>query len=149
MLSEKYVYHGMDITMDVYEKIRSTVELLAESEQVSFEKAFQKFAESSVYECLQNTQSMMWSESAEFLVDEYYRRQENGLVKSERRTKMSDLQEQAIKMIGIMPDDKLEILISIMEGFLTPTTNSSSRIVDSSKRIGIAKGKFVVPEDYR
>lgn len=149
MLSEKYVYHGMDITMDVYEKIRSTVELLAESEQVSFEKAFQKFAESSVYECLQNTQTMMWSESAEFLVDEYYRRQENELVKSERRTNMSVLQEQAIKMIGIMPDDKLEILISIMEGFLTPTTNLSSRIVDSSKRIGIAKGKFVVPEDYR
>ena len=40
MLGEKYVYHGMDITMDVYEKIRSTVELLAESEQVSFEKVF-------------------------------------------------------------------------------------------------------------
>ena len=36
-LSEKYFYHGIDITMDVYEKIRRVVEMISENEAISFE----------------------------------------------------------------------------------------------------------------
>jgi len=73
-LSEKYVYHGINITFDVYEKIKSVAELLAEKENVSFEDACILFAQSPVYYALQNTESLYWYESPEYLVDEYYRK---------------------------------------------------------------------------
>lgn len=78
-MSEKYFYHGINITMDVYEKIRRVVELIAENEAISFEKAFQCFAESTVYDNLQNSNTMMWSESSEYIVCEYYRRKEKAV----------------------------------------------------------------------
>ena len=72
-VGEKYVYHGIDITLDVYEKIGAIAELIADKEKISFEDAYQKFADSKVYEALQNTETVMWSESPEYIVDEYYR----------------------------------------------------------------------------
>ena len=72
-MSEKYIYHGMDITLDVYEKISTVVEMISNKEHISFEEAFQKFAESRTYEVLQNPESLLWSESSEYIVDEYYR----------------------------------------------------------------------------
>lgn len=74
-MSEKYSYHGMDITLDVYEKICSVVELIAEKENKLFDECYLLFASSEVYELLQNEETLMWSESAEYLLDEYYRRQ--------------------------------------------------------------------------
>lgn len=73
-MSEKYIYHGMDITLDIYEKIGSVVELIAEQENKTFDDAYQMFVDSDVYALLQNTDTLMWSESAEYIVDEYYRR---------------------------------------------------------------------------
>jgi sulfopyruvate decarboxylase TPP-binding subunit len=55
---------------------------------------------------------------------------------------MSVLQEQAIKLLGTLPDDRVEIIIQVMQGFLKPVN-----VVNEEKRIGIAKGKFVVPDD--
>ena len=74
-MSEKYVYHGIDITQDVYEKIKSVVDLLAEKESIPFEDAYLLFAESSVYKGLQNTETVYWYESPEYLVEEYYQKQ--------------------------------------------------------------------------
>ena len=65
MLSVKHTYHAIDITLDVYEKICSVVELMAEKENKTFDECYLLFAS-----------SLMWSESAEYLLDEYYRRQE-------------------------------------------------------------------------
>ncbi len=73
-MSEKYVYHGMDITLDVYEKIKSVVELIAEKEKMSFEDAYLEFSESPVYIALQNTETVMWYECPEYIVDEFYRK---------------------------------------------------------------------------
>lgn len=73
-MSEKYVYHGIDITLDVYEKIKAVVELLALREQISFEDAFILFAASPVYDAMQNTESLYWYESPEYLIEEYYRK---------------------------------------------------------------------------
>lgn len=73
-MSEKYIYHGIDITLDVYEKIKDVAELISQKEDISFEDAFIEFAESSVYEALQNTETLLWYESPEYLVDEIYRK---------------------------------------------------------------------------
>ena len=75
-MSEKYIYHGMDITLDVYEKIRTVAELIAAREGISFEEAYLRFSESKAYASLQNTETVMWSESAEYIVDEFYRQKE-------------------------------------------------------------------------
>lgn len=71
----KYTYHGIDITLDVYEKICSIIELMVEKENKPFDECYRLFFSSQVYELLQNEESLMWSESAEYLLDEYYRRQ--------------------------------------------------------------------------
>ena len=63
----------MDITLDIYEKIGSVVEMIASREGITFEAAYIKFADSKVYKALQNTETVMWSESAEYIVDEFYR----------------------------------------------------------------------------
>ncbi|MCD7771150.1 MAG: hypothetical protein LUH23_03565 [Oscillospiraceae bacterium] len=70
---EKYTYHGMDITMDVYEKIQSVVELIAKKENKSFDECYAMFSKSRTYRNIQLTNTEMWAESAEFIVDEYYR----------------------------------------------------------------------------
>lgn len=73
---KKYTYHGIDITRDMYEKICSVAELMAERENKPFDVCYFLFSTSEVYELLQNEESLMWSESAEYLLDEYYRRRE-------------------------------------------------------------------------
>lgn len=67
------VYHGTDITLDIYEKIGTVVEMIAAQEYITFEEAYQRFAESRTYALLQNTNTLMWAESTEYIVDEYYR----------------------------------------------------------------------------
>jgi hypothetical protein len=54
---------------------------------------------------------------------------------------MSVLKEQAVQLLDILPDDRVEIIIRVMQGFITPVSDSES------KRIGVAKGKFDVPDD--
>ncbi|MCD7847759.1 MAG: hypothetical protein LUG49_07010 [Oscillospiraceae bacterium] len=70
---EKYTYHGMDITLDVYEKIQSVVELIAKKENKTFDECYAMFSKSRTYRNIQSTGTEMWAESAEFIVDEYYR----------------------------------------------------------------------------
>ncbi|MDO4178059.1 MAG: hypothetical protein Q4D21_02620 [Phascolarctobacterium sp.] len=72
-MTSKYIYNGMDITLDVYEKLRAVIELIASKEKISFDEAYASFAKTRTYWCVQNPQTVMWSESAEFIVDEYYR----------------------------------------------------------------------------
>jgi hypothetical protein len=56
---------------------------------------------------------------------------------------MSVLQEKAIELIGTLPDDRVEIIIQVMQGFISPIKDENV-----NKRIGVAKGKFVVPDDF-
>ena len=70
---EKFSYHGINITLDVYDKIQSVVEMIAEKESVTFDEAYEKFAFSNAYKALQNPKTLMWYESPGFIVDEYYR----------------------------------------------------------------------------
>ncbi len=64
----------MDITLDVYEKIKVVVELIAKKDKLSFEDAYLEFSKSSVYEAMQNTETVLWYESPEYIVDEYYKK---------------------------------------------------------------------------
>lgn len=69
----KYVYRDEDITLDVIMKIEKIIRLIAKREHRSFDNCYADFAESRTYQALQNTETLMWAESAEFIVDEYYR----------------------------------------------------------------------------
>ncbi|MDO4808550.1 MAG: hypothetical protein Q4A04_01090 [Eubacteriales bacterium] len=72
-LSEKYAYHGVDITLDVYDRIKDLVELIAKKENIPFEDAYILLADSKLYTGLQNMETLYWSESPEFLLEEFYR----------------------------------------------------------------------------
>lgn len=75
-LTSKYIYKGMDLTLDIYETIQRVVELIAAREHISFDNAFYLFSKSHTYWCLQTPATAMWGENAEFIVDEYYREKE-------------------------------------------------------------------------
>lgn len=68
----KYIYNNEDITFDLIMKIEKIVRLIAAKEHRSFDDCYIDFVASKTYESLQNTETLMWSESAEFIVDEYY-----------------------------------------------------------------------------
>ena len=52
------------------------------------------------------------------------------------------LREQAIKFLISLLDDRVEIIIQVMKGFIMPISNENEH-----KRIGVAKGEFIVPDD--
>ncbi|MDR2842752.1 MAG: hypothetical protein LBV52_06085, partial [Spirochaetaceae bacterium] len=62
-----------DITFGVMAKIEHTVRLIAQKEGKSFDEVYGEFLASKTYSALQRVQNDYWAESAEFLVDEYYR----------------------------------------------------------------------------
>lgn len=72
-MTSKYVYKGIDITLDVYEKLRAVVELIAAREGRAFDDCLGSFTSSLTYKALANPKTLMWSESAPFVVEEYYR----------------------------------------------------------------------------
>jgi len=47
--------------------------MISEKEKIPFDSAYMAFSASSIYKSLQNPASMLWTENAEFIVDEYYR----------------------------------------------------------------------------
>jgi hypothetical protein len=72
-IANKYVFNGEDISFIVLLQIEQTVSLLAQKENRSFDEVYAEFMESMVYHAIQEPRSLMWSENAEFIVDEYYR----------------------------------------------------------------------------
>jgi hypothetical protein len=68
-----YLYKGQDITLDIVMKIEHVVRILSKSTNKSFDECLYDFYKSKVYEALRKPNSLMWSESAEFIVDEYFR----------------------------------------------------------------------------
>ena len=72
-MDKKYLYKGTDITIDIIMKIEHVVRIIAEKSRSGFDDCYREFAGSKTYIALQNTESVLWAESAEFIVDEYYR----------------------------------------------------------------------------
>jgi len=71
-IKDKYIYKGKDISFLVIEKIEQVVSLIAEKENKPFEAAYSDFLNSQTYKAIQNTNSLMWFENAEFIVGEYF-----------------------------------------------------------------------------
>jgi hypothetical protein len=69
----RYEYKGKNLTTVILQKIERVVELLSEKELRSFEDCYQDFAASRTFLNLQNTNTLLWGENAEYIVDDYYR----------------------------------------------------------------------------
>ena len=69
----KYIFKNQDITTDVLFKIEQIASILAEKENISFDDAYEMLVSSDVYSILKRVNNLYWAESAEFIVDEYYR----------------------------------------------------------------------------
>ena len=72
-MNGKYIFKGEDITTDVLFKIEQITNILAKKEHLSFDDAYEAFISSETYRILKRIHNLYWAESAEFLVDEYYR----------------------------------------------------------------------------
>jgi len=74
--SEKIIYNGQDLNFFISQKIEHIVNIIAKKKDISFASAYDYFSVSQIYKSLQNTTSLLWTENAEFIVDEYYREKE-------------------------------------------------------------------------
>jgi len=72
-MSKGYHYKGKNLSTLILAKIEHIASLIAEREEKSFECAYRKFIESRTYQTLSDTQTLLWGESAEYIVDDYYR----------------------------------------------------------------------------
>jgi len=72
MLSNQLMYRNQDVTLDVITKIEHVVRIIAEQQNIPFDDAYRSFIATRTYEALQNTESLMWAESAEYIVDRYF-----------------------------------------------------------------------------
>jgi len=70
---EKTMYNGQDLNFFISNKIEHIVNIISEKENITFAFAYDAFSTSQIYKSLQNTASLLWTENAEFIVDEYYR----------------------------------------------------------------------------
>jgi hypothetical protein len=71
-IKDKYVYKGRDISFLVIRKIEQVVSIIAEKTGKAFEEAYYEFLNSDIYSSLQNTNTLMWFENAEFIAGEYF-----------------------------------------------------------------------------
>ena len=74
---EKIIYNGQDLSFFISQKIEKIVNIISEKEKINFTDAYNCFSKSRIYKSLQNTASLLWTENAEFIVDEYYREKAN------------------------------------------------------------------------
>jgi len=70
---KKYSYKEQDITLDIVMKIEKIVRIVSQKTGKTFEEALSKFYDSNTYKALQNTESVLWAESSEYIVDELFR----------------------------------------------------------------------------
>jgi len=72
MSEDRLVYKGQDVTLDVTLKIEHVVRIIAETEQISFDDAYARFAGTRAHDALQKPTSLMWAESAEYIADRFF-----------------------------------------------------------------------------
>ena len=72
MSGEQLLYNGQDVTLDITLKIEQVVRIIAEQRQSSFDDAYRSFIKTNTYRALQDTSSLMWAESAEYIANRYF-----------------------------------------------------------------------------
>jgi hypothetical protein len=73
MNKRKYFYKDKNLTTLILTKIEHIVGLIAEHESRPFDSCYPEFISSDTYRSLMNTDTLLWSESSEFIVEDYYR----------------------------------------------------------------------------
>lgn len=73
MMRDRYIYKGQDITTDIVMKTEDIVQLIADKEKLPFDDCLELFSATRTCKNLQDTMTQLWAESAEYIVDEYYR----------------------------------------------------------------------------
>jgi hypothetical protein len=77
MSGEKYYYKDKDLTTLILLKLEHVVGIIAERENRSFDECYPDFVLSGTYRNLLATETLLWSESAEYIVDDYYREKQS------------------------------------------------------------------------
>ncbi|AOR24134.1 hypothetical protein [Clostridium taeniosporum] len=76
-MTNKYSYKGQDITLDIIMKVEKIISIICEKTGETFEEVLKKFYKSNTYKALQNTESVLWAESSQYIVDELFREWES------------------------------------------------------------------------
>jgi len=69
---EGFYYKGKNLTALILIKAEHVASIIAEKEGRPFEDCYRDFLLSKAYQNLIDTETLLWGESAEFIVDDYY-----------------------------------------------------------------------------
>lgn len=70
-MENKIFYRDQDISFIIVAKTEHTARVIAERKGVDFQSAFDLLIHSSVNKALMDPESLLWTESAEFIADMY------------------------------------------------------------------------------
>ena len=73
MSTEGFYYKDKNLTTLILMKTEHVVSIIADREGRPFEDCYRDFLLSKAYRNLTDTETLLWGESAEFIVDDYYR----------------------------------------------------------------------------
>ena len=74
-MDNKIFYQNQDITFILVIKTEHTARLIAERKGIEFEDAYAAFVHSSTNKALMNPESLLWTESAEYIADMFEQEQ--------------------------------------------------------------------------
>jgi len=72
VIKGEFYYKDKNLTTLILTKTEHIVEIIAEKEKLPFEDCYRDFLLSKTYRNLIDTDTLLWGESAEFVVDDYY-----------------------------------------------------------------------------
>ena len=72
MSTGEFYYKDKNLTTLILTKIEHVVSIIAEKEGRPFEECYRDFLLSKAYRNLIDTETLLWGESAEFIMDDYY-----------------------------------------------------------------------------
>ena len=72
MSAGEFYYKDKNLTTLILTKTEHVVGIIAEKEGRTFEECYRDFLLSKAYQNLIDTETLLWGESAEFIVDDYY-----------------------------------------------------------------------------
>jgi hypothetical protein len=80
LIEAEYTHKGHNLTTLILAKAEHVARLLAEREGLEFEDAFGVFLASHTYQVLTRPSTLLWSESAEYVLDDYLREKSRTVV---------------------------------------------------------------------
>jgi len=78
MFEDRFMYRGQDVTLDVTIKIEQVVTIIAQVRGQAFDDAYASLVASRTYEAVQDPESLMWAESAQYIADRFFEEEPPG-----------------------------------------------------------------------